>query len=133
MGIFSRLFGHGRTGVIRRSRSGVRVPIEERAEMRRNTEPDPQGVILADISVSGARITTPAKLARGEEITVVVNAGRQQPLTFGCRVVTAARRAGRLHFDYGLQFVAVRPGEEERLRRFVARRADARFAGDVLI
>ena len=97
--------------------------------MRREKDVDPQGVILADISGSGARITTPVRLVRGEEITLVVNAGKLQSLTFGCRVVTAARKTGRIHFDYGLQFVAVRPGEEERLRRFVALRADARYAG----
>ncbi len=129
MGFWDLLFKHGAPAPIRRSRSGVRVTIEERAEMRRAKDASAQGVILADLSGSGARITTPAKLARGEEITLVVNAGRQQPFTFGCKVITAVRKTGRLHFDYGLQFVAVRPGEEARLRSFVARRADARYAG----
>ena len=107
--------------------------MDQRAEMRRARDGVLHAVILANLSRSGARITTPAHLARGEEVTLTIDAGKQPPFTLGCKIVTAARAGGSLHFDYGLQFIAVRPGEEARLRTFVGLRGDARFAGDALI
>jgi PilZ domain-containing protein len=123
MGIFDRLLRGPR---VRRPRSSPRVPIEERAEMHRIKDGSAHSVILADLSHGGARIVTPLQLGKGEELTLIINAGRRQPFEVGCRIVTWRRRTGRLHHEYGVKFVAVKPGELGRLARFLAARDDAR-------
>jgi c-di-GMP-binding flagellar brake protein YcgR len=130
MGIFDKLFkATGAKKPERRPRVGARVPMEERAEMHRLKDGTAQSVILADLSYGGARIATPLKLAKNEELTLIVNAGRHKPFEVGCKVVAVRPRVGRLHFDYGVKFVAIKPGEVERLRKFVGERDDARKAG----
>lgn len=94
--------------------------------MHRVKDGSAQAVILADLSPGGARIATPLKLGKNEELTLIINAGRRQPFEVGCNVVVVRPRVGRLHYDYGVKFVAIRPGEVERLRKFVAERDDAR-------
>jgi hypothetical protein len=127
MGFFDKIF-KGKSEV-RRPRVGSRVPMEERAEMHRIKDGSAQSVILADLSYGGARIATPLKLAKNEELTLIINAGRHKPFEVGCKIVAVRPRVGRLHFDYGVKFVAIKPGEVERLRKFVVERDDARKAG----
>jgi hypothetical protein len=127
MGILDRIFKS--KPPVRRPRVGNRVPMEERAEMHRHKDGSAQSVILADLSYGGARIATPLKLAKNEELTLIINAGRHRPFEVGCRVITVRPRVGRLHFDYGVKFVAIKPGEGERLRTFVVERDDARKTG----
>lgn len=97
--------------------------------MHRIKDGSAAAVILADLSFGGARIATPLRLGKNEELTLIINAGRHQPFEVGCKVVTVRPHAGRLHFDYGVKFIAVKPGEIERLRKFVSQRDDARKAG----
>ncbi|HXW76056.1 MAG TPA: PilZ domain-containing protein [Candidatus Eremiobacteraceae bacterium] len=125
MGFFGKLFKGGR---VRRPRIGARIPIEERAEMHRTKDGSAGTVILGDLSTGGARIASTMRMSKGEDLTLIVNAGRHQPFEVGCRIVTVRPRKG-LHFDYGVKFVAVKPGEVERLRRFLQDRDDARRAG----
>ena len=126
MPLFDRFF---KARPVRRPRVAARVPIEERAEMHRAKDGSAQSVILVDLSHGGARISTPLKLTRDEALTLIINAGRHQPFEVGCRVVVVRPRHGRLHYDYGLKFVAVKPGEIQRLRTFVAKHDDARKSG----
>lgn len=126
MGIFDNLFRASFGKQERRPRIGVRVPMEERAEMHRIKDGSAQAVILADLSPGGARIATPLRLAKNEELTLIINAGRRQPFEVGCNIVRVRPRTGRLHYDYGVKFVAIKPGEVERLRKFVADHDDAR-------
>jgi c-di-GMP-binding flagellar brake protein YcgR len=128
MGLLDKIF-KGKGGPVRRPRVTARVPMEERAEMHRLKDGTAGSVILADLSGGGACIATPLKLAKGEGLTLIVNAGRHRPFEVGCRVVSVRPRKGKLHFDYGVKFVAVKPGEIERLRKFVAERDDARKSG----
>jgi len=127
MGILDNIF-KGKPQV-RRPRIGNRVPMEERAEMHRAKDGSAQSVILADLSFGGARIATPLKIAKNEDLTLIINAGRHRPFEVGCKVVTVRPRIGKLHHDYGVKFVAIKPGEVERLRKFVVERDDARKAG----
>ena len=127
MGILEAILGRRRPE--RKARVGARVPIEERAEMRRIRDGSEHSVILADLSVGGARIATPLRLMRNEELTLVVSAGKARPFEFGAKVVAERIRAGRVHRDYGVRFVAIRAGEMSRLREFVAMRDDARRSG----
>ena len=114
---------------VRKPRAAVRVPIEERAELQRVKDGSAQSVILEDLSSGGARIATPSRLVKGEDLTLVINAGKREPFRIGCAVVTARRKTGRLHYEYGVKFTAIRPGDAERLRSFVAGRDDAGKSG----
>jgi len=131
MSIFDRLLRRQQSSrTFRRPRASVRVSIEERAEMQRVRDGSAQFVILENLSQGGARIATPSKLSKGEELTLVIDAGKHEAFRIGCCVVTSRRKSGRLHFEYGVKFVAVRPGEIERLRQFVSDRDDSRKAGN---
>jgi c-di-GMP-binding flagellar brake protein YcgR len=123
MGIFKMFFGR-RVGQ-RKPRLGFRVPIEESARMHRAKDGTSHSVIVVDLSQGGACIATPLKLAPNERLGLSISAGKS-PFEFGCQVVTVRERPGRLHFDYGVKFVAVKPGEIDRLRSFIAYRDDAR-------
>jgi len=101
--------------------------------VRRVRDTQPEQVILVDLSTGGARISTPLKLGEGEEVTLVVDPGRRLPFTFGCAVIFANRMRGKIHAEYGLKFTAVKPGDIERLRAFVAGRDDARRSGAAII
>lgn len=130
MGILDVLLGRPTLrSAVRRPRAGVRVPIEENATLRRLGAAGSQLVILQNLSQCGARIATPARLATREEVTLTIDAGKHQPFEIGCKIVTAQRKPGKLHYEYGMQFTAVHPGEIERLRRFVQSRDDARKSG----
>jgi len=134
MGIFDKLLRRTTDrGRIRRPRVGVRVSIEERAEMHRVKDGSAQFVILEDLSYGGARIATPSRLGKGEQLTLIINAGKRQPFEVGCSIVTTLRKTGRLHFEYGVKFVAIKPGEMERLRKFVTERDDSRKSGNAFI
>lgn len=108
--------------------------MEERADLHRTKDGLKSTVIVADLSSGGARLSTPERLAVGEDVTITISAGRSASFTLGCSVVFArAQRAGRIHNDYGVKFVRVRPGDLERLRGFVAARDDARLAATPFI
>lgn len=117
----------------RRPRAYPRVPIEERAELRRVRDTEPEQVVLVDLSIGGARISTPLRLREGEDVTLVVDPSRRMPFTLGCLVIFSNRMLGKIHGDYGLKFTAVKPGDIERLRKFVAGRDDARRNGAAII
>lgn len=130
MSIFGRIFGSGAGGAkVRKPRMGSRVSMEERADMVRVRDRSAQSVILVDISSSGARIATPLRLGKDEDLTLTVYAGKQKPFELGCRVVAIRPRLGRMHFDYGVKFTAVRAGDADRLRAFVTERDDSRKSG----
>lgn len=131
MSLLDTLFGVGRRRVnsaaFRRPRSAKRVPVEERADLHRSKDGTKSTVIIADLSPGGARISTPLRFAPGEDLTITIAAGRSAPFTLGCHVVFArSQKYGRIHHDYGVKFVRMRPGDLERLRGFVAARDDAR-------
>jgi len=137
MGLLDTLLGVGRRRIngaaFRRPRAHRRVSMEERAELRRSKDGSAHTVILSDLSPGGARIATPLRFAVGEDFTLIIAAGRRAPFTLGCSVVCARGTGGRLHRDYGVRFVRVRPGDEERLAHFVASHDDARVSGSAFI
>jgi len=134
MGIFDKLLRRtSERARVRRPRVGVRVSMEESAEMHRLKDGTAQFVILENLSYGGAKIATTSKLGKGEQLTLIINAGKRQPFEVGCAVVTTLHKAGRIHRQYGVKFVAIKPGEIERLRRFVSERDDSRKSGNAFI
>lgn len=132
MSLLDTLFGVGRRRVnsaaFRRPRASKRVSLEERADLHRSKDGTKGTVIVADLSSGGARLSTPLRLGVGEDLTITIASGRTASLTLGCSVVFArAQRGGRIHSDYGVKFVRVKPGDLEKLRGFVAARDDARL------
>jgi c-di-GMP-binding flagellar brake protein YcgR len=130
MGFLNQIFkARGSRHLVRRPRVSVRVHIEEHAELHRVKDGSSHTIILGDLSAGGARLATPQRMSEGEDLTLTINAGRKQQFEVGCVIVSVRPRHGRLHFDYGVKFVAFHPGELERLREFVTSRGDARKAG----
>jgi PilZ domain-containing protein len=138
MSLLDTLFGVGRRRVnsaaFRRPRASKRVPLEERADLERSKDGTKSTVIVADLSSGGARLSTPMRLAVGEDLTITIAAGRTASFTLGCSVIFAlAQRSRRIHNDYGVKFVRIKPGDLERLRGFVAARDDARLGATPFI
>ena len=130
MGFLDRIFkARGSRHSVRRPRVSVRVHMEEHAELRRVKDGSAHTVIIGDLSSGGARIATPQRMSEGEDLTLIISAGRRQQFEVGCEIVSVRPREGRLHYDYGVKFVAFHPGDIEQLREFVASRGDARKAG----
>lgn len=107
--------------------------MEERADLYRAKDQSKNTVIVYDLSAGGACISSEQRFARGEDLTITIAAGRSASFTLGCTVVFARQKAGRIHCDYGVKFVRVRPGDLERLRTFVAARDDARHTAPAFI
>ena len=107
--------------------------MEERADLHRSKDGTKHTVIISDLSSGGARISSELRFARGEDLTLTIAAGRAAPFTLGCHVVFGRTTSGRIHSDYGVQFVRVRPGDLERLSKFVASRDDARTVAAAFI
>lgn len=137
MSLLDTLFGVGRRRVnsaaFRRPRAFRRVSFEERADLHRSKDGTKSTVIIADLSAGGARISTPLRFTVGEDLTLTIATSRTASFTFGCAVVFAKpQTSGRIHTDYGVKFVRVKPGDLERLRGFVAARDDARHGATPL-
>ena len=107
--------------------------MEERADLYRTKDASKHTVIVYDLSAGGARISSELRFANGEDLTLTISAGRSASFTLGCLVVFVRQKPGRIHSDYGVRFVRVRPGDLERLRTFVAARDDARHAAPAFI
>ena len=137
MSFLDALFGVGKRRVnsaaFRRPRSSKRVSMEERADLYRAKDQSKNTVIVYDLSAGGACISSEQRFARGEDLTLTIAAGRSAAFTLGCSVIFVRQKPGRIHCDYGVQFVRVRPGDLERLRTFVASRDDARHTAAAFI
>jgi PilZ domain len=107
--------------------------MEERADLYRTKDATKHTVIVYDLSSGGACISSELRFAKGEDLTLTISAGRNASFTLGCSVIFARQKAGRIHSDYGVRFIRVRPGDLERLRAFVASHDDARHAAAAFI
>ncbi len=137
MSLLDTLFGVGKRRVnsaaFRRPRTSKRVSMEERADLYRTKDASKHTVIVYDLSTGGARISSELRFAKGEDLTLTISAGRSASFTLGCSVIFARQKPGRIHSDYGVQFIRVKPGDLERLQTFVASRDDARHTAPAFI
>lgn len=127
MGLLEKLFGFNRDR--RRAfipRANARVPIGDRAELRRPTETHGRVVTLADISTAGAKIVTTHQLAVRDDVKLVVQRSSRHTVEIDCKIIYRRFRTGRLQIDYGLQFVAIHPGDTEALQALISERDEAR-------
>ena len=127
MGLLERLFGFNRDHRKQlRPRANSRVPIGDRAELRRPAETDGRVVKLADLSTAGAKIVTPHQMAVRDDVKLIIQRSLRQSVEIDCKIVYRRFRTGRLHIDYGLQFIAIRPSDMEALQAFISERDEAR-------
>lgn len=127
MGLFDKLFQASRDPQrVRRPRAAPRVPIGDRAQLRRPTEPYSLVVTLADLSTRGAKVATSYQMPINDDVTLTIQSGIQRTIDIDCKVLYRRYRTGRLQIDYGLNFIAMHPGDVEKLQIFLAERDDAR-------
>jgi c-di-GMP-binding flagellar brake protein YcgR len=82
-------------------------------------------VTLADLSTGGAKVATPHQMAVSDDVKLTVQSGLNRTVEVDCKVVYRRYRTGRLPIDYGLNFIAVHPGDLEKLQTFMTERDDA--------
>jgi c-di-GMP-binding flagellar brake protein YcgR len=127
MGLLERLFGFNRDQRRPlRPRANARVPIGDHAELRRPTETDGRVVTLADLSTAGAKVVTTHQMAVRDDVKLVIQRNLRQSVEIDCKIIYRRFRTGRLHIDYGLQFIAIHPGDVEALQAFISERDEAR-------
>jgi hypothetical protein len=127
MGLFEKLI-HG-SPKHRSARLGARVPMDLRINVRVARDGAIHSVFLEDLSSSGARISTPMKFSRSDVLSLIVETDKGERLHPVCRIASIRPRRGELHIDYGLKFVALKPGDAEAVRKYVARQLTQRTAG----
>ena len=103
----------------RSARLAARVAVELRVRLRVGSDGEMQSVLLADLSVGGARITTPLRINRSRQLMLVIDTDGEPPIVLPCRIASIRRRRGDLHIDYGLAFDRLRPAGADRVRRLV--------------
>jgi len=127
MGLFDRMAaGKAKT---RPPRLGARVLADVRVDVRLARDGSVQSVLLEDLSSSGARVSTPARFARNDVLSLRLTNDRGEKIEPVCRIASIRPRRGELHIDYGLKFVALSAADAEKIRKHVAHQQSLRLAG----
>ncbi len=87
-------------------------------------------VFLKDISIGGARITTPLRFATGERISLILNLKPTMSLELWGRIVHNQTARSSAQFEYGVQYLQLQAPDVELLNAYVST-LDPSRAGDV--
>ena len=103
----------------RSARLSQRVAIELRVLLRPGNDGDAHSVLLEDLSVGGACVSTPLRLAQGRRYTLIIGQEGEESIAAPCRISSIRKRQGELHVDYGLAFEGLGSAGREKLLRLV--------------
>ncbi len=103
----------------RAARLSPRVAIELRVLLRAGNDGDAHSVLLEDLSVGGARVSTPLRLSRRNGYTLIIQQDGVAPIAAPCRIASVRKRPSELHVDYGLAFQGMSGAGREKLRALI--------------
>lgn len=86
-----------------------------------------------NISATGMRVVSPARVSVGDDLDLRVTAGSSRVLPVLGRVVRTEPLRGDVHLGYGIEFLYVPPATEEAIARMVERSSLARETADAIL
>jgi hypothetical protein len=114
--------------VVRRSRVGPRVHVNEQVPLRVGGHDELHFVLLLDVSAGGACIRSDMRLTTGEKIWLRVNAGTKDQFEMTATVISVRTQPLGFYTDYGLRLAELSLSDVRALANFIDRRVHARTA-----
>ena len=100
-------------------RRAPRLPVKITAHLRPTDKQPPVPVMLKNISVGGASMTTHIRLRQNDRVTLSLQLGTQLKLEVRARVVHAGVKGADFRCQYGLKFLSLPEHDYRRLAEFI--------------
>ena len=103
----------------RTPRRAPRLPVKTAAQLRVSDNQPPVQVLLKNISVGGASMTSHVRLRHNDRVTLSVQLKNDLRLDLRARVVHTGERGSQFRCLYGLKFVGLSEEDYRRLAGFI--------------
>ncbi len=100
-------------------RRAPRLPVKVTAQMRSSDKQPPVPVMLKNISVGGASMTTHVRLRLNDRVLLSLRLSPDLALDVRARVVHAGEKGRDFRCQYGLKFVGTAQEDYQRLAQFI--------------
>lgn len=104
---------------VRQPRRAPRLPVKTTALMRHSEKEPPVQVMLKNISVGGASMTSHVRLRMHDRVTLSLKLASDFHLELRARVVHAGEKGRDFRCQYGLKFTGVGEEDYRRLATFI--------------